>query len=176
MDDIHSLRDSNSADVAVLVIDDCSSCGLASSIGSSASTAFADVHYDCATGYYLFGHEIGHLQSARHDPDTDSSSTPYTYGLGYRNNVAGSRTIMAYACLGGCTRLNYWSNPGKPYGGAVVGTTNLNDNHRVLECHPQCGNRVPLRKLISLRETTELSDSVVICVDEPTPTRPHAQP
>ena len=77
-------RDSTAADVNVLVINDGSNCGLASAIGSTAATAFATVHWDCATGYYSFGHEIGHLLSARHDPAADPSTSPYAYGHGYR--------------------------------------------------------------------------------------------
>ncbi|GAA4860228.1 zinc-dependent metalloprotease [Luteimonas vadosa] len=132
MDSFHSTRDSISADVGVLIINNSSSCGLASGIGSTASTAFAAVHHGCATGYYSFGHEIGHLQSARHDPAADPSTTPYAYGHGYRYDSGGWRTIMAYACPSGCTRINYWSNPAKTYGGAAMGTTSTHHNQRVL--------------------------------------------
>ncbi|MGO1071357.1 M12 family metallo-peptidase [Lysobacter sp. CA199] len=135
MDDIHASRDANAADVSVLVIDDAGNCGLAHSIGSTAATAFATVHYDCATGYYSFAHEIGHLLSARHDPAADPTNTPYAYGHGYRYEPAtGSkwRTIMAYACTGGCPRLNYWSNPDVTYNGIAMGTADRNHNQRVL--------------------------------------------
>ncbi len=135
MDDIHASRDANAADVNVLVIDDGGNCGLAHSIGSTADTAFATVHYDCATGYYSFAHEIGHLLSARHDPAADPTNTPYAYGHGYRYEPAGGskwRTIMAYACSGGCPRLNYWSNPDVTYNGAAMGTADRNHNQRVL--------------------------------------------
>ena len=133
MDTIHSTRNSSTADVAVLLINNASSCGLASSIGSSASTAFAVAHWDCATGYYSFAHEIGHLQSARHDPATDGTNSPYAYGHGYQYNGNPKwRTIMAYACSGGCPRLNYWSNPAKLYNGQPMGTTTRSDNARVL--------------------------------------------
>ncbi len=133
MDSIHTTRNSVTADVGVLLINNASSCGLASSIGSTASTAFATAHWDCATGYYSFGHEIGHLQSARHDPATDSSTTPYAYGHGYRKTTSPSwRTIMAYNCPAGCPRLNYWSNPNKLYNGAPMGTASQSDNTRVL--------------------------------------------
>jgi peptidyl-Asp metalloendopeptidase len=132
MDSIHTTRNSSAADVAVLLINNSSSCGLASAIGSTASTAFATAHYGCATGYYSFAHEVGHLQSARHDPANDPTSTPYAYGHGYQNTAAGWRTIMAYNCSPSCTRLNFWSNPAKTYGGAPMGTVAGNDNHRVL--------------------------------------------
>src|SRR5687768_10730517 len=58
MDSFHSTRNSIAADVAVLLINNSSSCGLASGIGSTASTAFAAAHWSCATGYYSFGHEV----------------------------------------------------------------------------------------------------------------------
>ncbi|MEG3788678.1 M12 family metallo-peptidase [Lysobacter sp. CCNWLW3] len=136
MDDVHASRDANAADVNVLVIDDSSNCGRASSIGSNAASAFATVYWDCATGYYSFAHEIGHLLSARHDPTNDPTSTPYAYGHGYQYAPASGarwRTIMAYQCSGtACTRLNYWSNPDVTYNGVAMGTTNLSHNQRVL--------------------------------------------
>ncbi len=133
MDSIHSTRNTYTADVAVLLINNSSSCGLASGIGSTASTAFAAAHWSCATGYYSFGHEIGHLQSARHDPVNDPTNSPYAYGHGYQYATGGWRTIMAYACPSSCTRLNYWSNPGKTYGGVPMGTTTKHHNQRVLQ-------------------------------------------
>jgi peptidyl-Asp metalloendopeptidase len=132
LDSVHSLRTSNAADVVMFVIDNASSCGLASAIGASATTAFAAVHYGCATGYYSFGHEIGHLQSARHDPANDPSTTPYAYGHGYQYAAGGWRTIMAYACSNNCTRLNFWSNPAKTRSGVPMGTTSTHHNQRVL--------------------------------------------
>ncbi|MEB1530642.1 zinc-dependent metalloprotease [Xanthomonas sp. WHRI 7945] len=131
MDSIHTTRNSVAADVGVLIIDNASYCGLASGIGSTAATAFAAVYWDCATGYYSFAHEIGHLQSARHDIATDPSTSPYAYGHGYRygNNW---RTIMAYNCPVNCPRLNYWSNPNISYGGVPMGNATSADNQRVL--------------------------------------------
>ncbi len=133
MDSIHTTRNTVTADVGVLLINNASSCGLASSIGSTASTAFATAHWDCATGYYSFAHEIGHLQSARHDPATDPTTTPYAYGHGFQRNTSPRwRTIMAYDCSAGCPRLNYWSNPNKLYNGVAMGTASTSDNTRVL--------------------------------------------
>jgi peptidyl-Asp metalloendopeptidase len=132
MDSIHSTRNSVAADVAVLMVKNNAYCGLASGIGSTASTAFAEVYWDCATGYYSFGHEVGHLQSARHDPANDPTNTPYAYGHGYQYAAGGWRTIMAYNCTSGCTRINYWSNPSKTYGGVPMGTSTRSDNERVL--------------------------------------------
>jgi hypothetical protein len=133
MDSIHTTRNSTTADVAALLINNASACGLASSIGSTASTAFVAVYWDCATGYYSFAHEIGHLQSARHDPANDPTTTPYAWGHGYQYTGSPKwRTIMAYDCSGGCPRLNYWSNPNNLYNSQPMGTTTKNHNARVL--------------------------------------------
>lgn len=133
MKEIHTTRDNVRADVAILLINNTQYCGLASGIGSTAATAFAAVYWDCATGYYSFGHEIGHLQSARHNPETDPTTTPYAYGHGYRYTGSPSwRTIMAYDCTSGCPRLNYWSNPNNLYNGVPMGTASTSDNARVL--------------------------------------------
>ncbi|HVG08149.1 MAG TPA: M12 family metallo-peptidase [Thermoanaerobaculia bacterium] len=133
MKEIHTTRNTVAADVAVLLINNTQYCGLASGIGSTDATAFAAVYWDCATGYYSFAHEIGHLQSARHDPATDPTTTPYAYGHGYRYTGSPSwRTVMAYDCTGGCPRLNYWSNPNNLYNGVPMGTATQSDNARVL--------------------------------------------
>jgi hypothetical protein len=133
MDSIHTTRNSTTADVGVLLINNGSACGLASAIGATASTAFVAVYWDCATGYYSFAHEIGHLQSARHDPANDPTTTPYAWGHGFQYNGSPKwRTIMAYDCTGGCPRLNYWSNPSNLFNGHAMGTTSTNHNARVL--------------------------------------------
>ena len=132
MDNIHSLRNQNTADVAMIVLNNSTSCGLASAIGATASTAFASVSRTCTTGYYSFAHEIGHLQSARHDPANDPTNTPYAYGHGYRSPTNAWRTIMAYNCSPSCPRINYWSSPLRTYGGQVMGTASRSDNARVL--------------------------------------------
>ena len=131
MDNIHALRDSAGADMVMLVANDAAACGLASGIGSTASTAFATAYWDCITGYYSFAHEFGHLQSARHDPATDGTNTPYAYGHGYRYGSSW-RTIMAYNCSPSCPRINYWSNPAVLYGGVPMGTYDVSHNQRVL--------------------------------------------
>lgn len=132
MDEAHTLRDQYAADVVVLINDVNGYCGQADAIGANASTAFAMVDYNCATGYYSFGHEIGHLQGARHNPENDPSTTPYTFGHGYQHPQSQWRSVMAYNCSNNCTRINYWSNPNKSYNGAVMGTSALHDNARVL--------------------------------------------
>ncbi len=131
MDDIHALRNTYAADVVVLVVNQPDYCGMADAIRASADTSFATVHYDCATGYYSFGHEIGHLQGARHNTEADSSTSPFTYGHGFHKN-SDWRTVMAYNCSPSCPRIQYWSNPSVSYSGSAMGTVAVEDNARVL--------------------------------------------
>lgn len=133
MDNVHTLRNTYAADVVVLVVNDSEACGIASSIGSTATSAFAVAHWSCITGYYSFGHEVGHLQGARHDRYVDSSTSPYAYGHGFIPASKGWRTVMAYGNnCNNCTRIQYWSNPLKTYGGVAMGTAAYEDNARVL--------------------------------------------
>jgi hypothetical protein len=135
MDNIHAQRDALRADVAVLIINQSDWCGQAREIGANAAQAFVIVHWDCATGYYSFGHEIGHLTGARHDEPTDTTDTPYAHGHGFRHQAAapnGWRTIMGYRCAGNlCNpRLQYWSSPSNTWSGLAMGTADA-DNRRV---------------------------------------------
>lgn len=135
MDNVHTLRNTYAADVVVLVVNDSEACGMASAIKATATTAFAAAHWSCITGYYSFGHEIGHLQGARHDRYVDASTTPYAYGHGFIPSTKNWRTVMAYGNnCSNCTRIQWWSNPLKTYPstGQVMGTAAYEDNARVL--------------------------------------------
>jgi len=90
------------------------------------------VYHDCATGYYSFAHEIGHLQGARHNPEHDSTDKPFAYGHGYFNKAKKWRTIMSYNCPGGCVRRPFFSNPDIEFGGDPTGTAATHDNARVI--------------------------------------------
>jgi peptidyl-Asp metalloendopeptidase len=137
MDEIHDLRETYSADVCVLINDDAYWCGLANTILATESEAFCVVKaYNCATGYYSFAHEIGHLLGCRHDTYIDNSTSPFAYGHGFVNVTDRWRTIMAYndECIANgvnCTRLQYWSNPNITYGGDAMGTTATENCTRV---------------------------------------------
>ncbi len=135
MDEIHTQRNTYAADVGMLVVNDGDeSCGIARSIGATTTTAFATVHWDCSTGNLSFGHELGHLYGARHNPQNDGNTTPFAYGHGYWAPNAAWRTIMAYPCSAkSCARLNYWSSPLNTYtDGQAMGTAANSDNRRVL--------------------------------------------
>jgi hypothetical protein len=136
---IHALRNTYGADMVGLIVENGGAyCGLANAIMATASNAFQVTARSCATGYYSFGHEFGHLQGARHDRYVDSGNTPYSYGHGYVNTSARWRTIMAYnnECADtspytSCTRIQNFSNPAKTYSGAPTGQSNTK-NYLVL--------------------------------------------
>jgi hypothetical protein len=140
MDDMHTCRDTYSADEVVLIVNDTGYCGIAYVMQTVSTTfapyAFAVVSRICATGYYSFAHEMGHNMGSAHDRANASVLGAYDYSFGYQAPDESFRTIMAYNCPGGCTRVNYWSNPDKTYGGQSMGVVytdpNAADNRRSL--------------------------------------------
>ena len=66
MDNVHTERNKYSADVCVLIIHHATAgaAGYAYMLKANAAGAFAVVDDEYATGYYSFGHEIGHLYGA----------------------------------------------------------------------------------------------------------------
>jgi peptidyl-Asp metalloendopeptidase len=67
LDEIHPLREKYDADVAILIVDDPTGCGLSTRVFADADEAFAVVHHACALMSYSVAHEIGHLIGARHE-------------------------------------------------------------------------------------------------------------
>jgi hypothetical protein len=59
MDDVHSKRTQYGADIVAMIIDDQAYCGIGYK-GPSKAYMFSATQWSCATGYYSFGHEIGH--------------------------------------------------------------------------------------------------------------------
>jgi hypothetical protein len=134
MDNVHTLRNTYKADlVSLFVANGGAYCGMAyimTTVATSfASNAFSVVDKDCATGYYSFGHEMGHNMGARHDRYVDGTdNSPYKYNHGYYYSPGKWRTVMAYndgcsAAGVSCTRIAYWSNPNKFYNGVAMGVS-----------------------------------------------------
>lgn len=136
--ELYSLRDQYAADVMIFLTGNklySNICGQAVDIGASAENALAAAREGCATGYYSFGHEIGHLFGARHIITQDSATTPYAYGHGYCNVTPDTwRTVMAYNCPTGTggNRRQYWSNPYVSIDGDPTGTVELEYNALVM--------------------------------------------
>lgn len=130
---VAALRNSYGADlVSYWVAALPGACGIGYKM-NSVSTAFAPFGYsvvdrDCATGYYSFGHEMGHNMGADHDWFVAAGTSPSSTAHDVVNVAARWRTIMAYNDLCqaqtpavNCTRLPYFSNPGVSIGGALTG-------------------------------------------------------
>ena len=126
MDSVHALRDSVRADVVSLLVsgydNPSGACGTAYLMAGNdpafAPNAFSVVDVSCATGYYSFGHEIGHNMGLNH-ARSDYTSTPtgaFPYSFGYK--WTGYRTVMAYAPG---TRVLHFSNPNVTYSGNPTG-------------------------------------------------------
>lgn len=124
LDAIHNWRDTYAADTVSMIQESSDFCGIAF-LMTTLSTgfdryAFSVVDSDCATGYYSFGHELGHNMGSAHDRANGTNAVfPYSYGYWAANYSF--RTIMAYNCPGGCVRVQRFSNPNVYYNGLPTG-------------------------------------------------------
>ncbi|WP_341503160.1 fibronectin type III domain-containing protein [Gallaecimonas sp. GXIMD4217] len=129
LDEVHGMRDAYGADLVSLFVERSDYCGIAwlmTSVSSSfASHGFSVVEHGCATGYYSFGHELGHNMGSHHGREDTSGSGAFPYSYGFKQTAGSSsdffRTIMAYNCSGGCTRRQFFSNPNVSYNGYATG-------------------------------------------------------
>lgn len=130
LDSVHGLRDQYCADMVALITNATQYCGIAFKMNTVSASfedrAFSVTARTCATGYYSFGHELGHNMGASHDWYVDSGTQPYIYAHGHVNVSNNWRTVMAYnsECSANgtnCTRLQYWSNPNVNYQGNAMG-------------------------------------------------------
>jgi len=113
----------NTADTAALLVADLSGCGIAYTHTTGSCYTLSVTKKSCATGYYSFGHEIGHNFGAKHNVEkystSDLSSHPYLHGHGYLikptgpSKYSGYRTILAYFADGHSNRINHYSDPGQ---------------------------------------------------------------
>jgi len=130
IDWVHARRNEQRADLVTLITAGGDACGVGYP-NSGAGSAFTVATKDCATGYYSYGHELGHNYGATHDPGA-GRNTIYPYGHGFQHLGARLRTVMAYDCGGGCSRVNIWSGPNNRWNGQVMGNAHQSDNTRVL--------------------------------------------
>lgn len=132
MDEVHSARTTANADMVALVVNQPEYCGYGY-INSGYTTAFSVVHYSCATGYYSFGHELGHNFALRHNIEVDGSTVPFSDGHGYQSVAQDARTVMSYNCENNCTRYPLYSNPEVNFiTGEAAGDLGFANNARIL--------------------------------------------
>jgi hypothetical protein len=131
IDGVHALRNTYDADVVSLITETPGSqyCGVAWLMGGNdpafAPYAFSVVELACMTGYYSFGHEIGHNMGLNHARSDPTGPGAYSYSYGYKNPSNLFRTVMAYNCPVSCPRVLYFSNPNVTYGGNPTGVSQV---------------------------------------------------
>ena len=122
---VRALR--NSADMAILLVNNSNYCGIASTIHSIPSgNNYAWVLKGCALGYFTFAHEIGHLFGAGHNRHVYLYNPSFPYGHGYLI-PNGYRTIMAYSAPNHRLRVNHYSNPDVSFNGNPTGKWKTNN-------------------------------------------------
>mmetsp|Transcript_22843 Transcript_22843/g.27953 ORF Transcript_22843/g.27953 Transcript_22843/m.27953 type:complete len:613 (+) Transcript_22843:218-2056(+) len=129
LDYVHAMRDSCGADLVALIIEHSQYCGMAY-LGPAIHLGFSVTSRNCATGYYSFGHEIGHNLGCYHDRNS-ASAQPYAHG--FQDPQRRFRSTLAYNCPnGGCPRVIYYSNPNFTYQGNTIGNA-ITDNARKID-------------------------------------------
>lgn len=128
LDQVHALRNQNSADLVVLVDEDTNYAGISYMMGTP-SVDFAPYAFSVtASGYipyFTMHHEMGHLMGCNHDHASASGGGSYPYSYGFQRcamNGTGVRTVMSYPCPSAyASRINYFSNPNVLYNGLPLG-------------------------------------------------------
>lgn len=120
-DEVHAARNLVGADFVAMITSAGQYCGIAylmTNVSQGfASSAFSVTLDSCSTGYYSFGHELGHNMGCTHDRD-NAGGAAYTYSYGYRTPNNQYRTVMAYSPG---SRIKYFSTPLVTYNGWVLG-------------------------------------------------------
>lgn len=123
------------ADIALLFTSSYTDiCGNAYFNTFSSGATIGTLSKNCITGYYSFGHEVGHIVGAMHNRETGGINKPYPTAYGYlmRPPVeSGYRSILAYTADGYDKRVNYYSSPGLTFQSIPTGTAE-DDNAKLL--------------------------------------------
>lgn len=127
LDELHALRDERDADVVVLIAEE-RTATINAAVLAEPGTAFVVVHAGTiGAPDYALAHELGHLQGARHTPDSDPALEPFSFGHAFRNDSV--KTIMA---TGGQRVVPYFSGPDQDYEGVALGDSTLRNAAEVL--------------------------------------------
>lgn len=142
LNDFRARRDVRSGHFAILLTQNVASCGRAyvdctSYDPRSVLCGFGVVRLSCATGYYSFAHEIGHIQGLDHNEPFNNPNSRFDDNHGYVSTPGlkedgAVRTIMSYAVVDEL-RIPYFSNPNVVFDRRLqLGEKNKANNARVM--------------------------------------------
>ena len=115
-----------------MIINKTDYCGLADAIMAQASTAYAIVHYDCATGYYSFAHELGHCKELATIRRTTRQPRPTPTGTASSISLRRRRGGPSWRMIALADALGCSIGPIRTSSTLAMGTATTNDNARVL--------------------------------------------
>ncbi len=122
-DRVHRLREMYGADLVQMVAEQSDDCGISYQLGGEnpgfESWAFSVVARECIDVGFAIAHEVGHNLGSDHAPEDPISRGAFPFSHGYKDFLAGFRTVMSY---GPGRRIARFSNPrqslrGWPLGG-----------------------------------------------------------
>jgi hypothetical protein len=135
---VAAARNAFQADLMHLVVANTAgnACGIGW-LGPNSTYAHAVTARQCYS-QFTFTHEAGHNFGNHHAPEDNAVATFRAYSYGYKNCVAGFRTVMAYACANGASspRILNLSNPAVSNGGQPTGTASQNNALSQSEAFP----------------------------------------
>jgi hypothetical protein len=162
---VHANREIYGADIVSLLIQPEDYCGIGF-FGPRIDLMYSVIAWDCATGYYSFGHEIGHNLGLEHDRGTLDACSIGGHNYGWRDPKAKFRTVLAYDCRPGqcdnnidvrCSRIPRFSNPNFTYSGKALGDARNNNVKKINDVRVEVAGYYAH---VSVHETsTECNDS-----------------
>ena len=129
-DNVHNIRQTEAADIVVLIVEDpgpYSGISYTMEIPSPAFEAFAFcvVKRNASITNFSFAHEIGHIMGGEHDCEfDDGSDLSYPFSHGHRRGDY--KTIMSMNALG--TKVEYWANTSVHFPGTTIPSGGLAGN------------------------------------------------
>jgi hypothetical protein len=131
---VAAARNAAGADLVSLIVASSTSgtCGIGY-LGPSPSYAHSVTARNCIVGNYTFAHELGHNLGSHHAPEDGATGAWKTYGYGFKDYTANTRTVMAYAPG---TRILNFSSPLVLHNGRATGTASQNNALSLAQSFP----------------------------------------